>query len=134
MTVVSCSSQSDMGDINQENWSNSSIKSCSSVTLWTASWQEGSFSPVIRASITSFTDDSGEIVFLCWPSDFFLKLYLSPVFNNDNTYQHIFTWSYWFWHLEWECPCQKHIVVDFVVVNFMHVVAFVSLLCWCFIF
>ena len=38
-----------------------------------------SLSHAIMASITSFTDDSDEVVFSCWFSIFFLKLYLSPI-------------------------------------------------------
>ena len=64
MTTVSGSSQSDIGDSHLEIWLNSSIKPSSPAVLWAKSWQPHSHS-------------SGE-VFLCWLSNFFMKLYFSP--------------------------------------------------------
>ena len=59
-------------------------------------------------------------------------LFCQKVLNGVNSYQHISTWSYWLWYLEWKGSYWKHIIVGFVVAKFMCVVAFVSLLCWCF--
>ena len=61
--LVSSFSQSDMGDIKPENWSNSFIKPSSSVALSFRSWAAGSFLPVIILSITLFTNGSVEIEF-----------------------------------------------------------------------
>ena len=79
MMTVSGSSQSDIGDINLQNWSHSSIKPSSSVILQTRAWVNGSSLHAITASMTSFTDASDEVIISCWVSGFFLKLYLSPI-------------------------------------------------------
>ena len=128
--VVSGSGQS------PENWSNSSIKASSSVTLPIGYWIDGSFSPAIMVSITWFTDGSVEIGFSSWLSDLW-KLYLSyfakRAFNCINTYKHIFTWPNWLGNLEWKHSHWKHLVVAFIVVKFVCVVvSFVGLFCWCF--
>ena len=78
--TVSGSSQPNIGDINLEKWSNSSMKPSSSVTLQTLSLVNGSSFGAITPSMTSFTDTFDEVVLSCWLSSFFLKLYLSSIF------------------------------------------------------
>ena len=115
-----------------------SIMPLSSVTLLNRFWVNGSFSPAIMVSVTSFTDYSDEVVFLCWLSNFFLKLYLSLFAQKAsygvNTYQHILTYlniSNWLGCLGWKGSHWKHIAVGFVTAIFIHVVAaLVNVLCW----
>ena len=128
MTMVSGSSQSNMGSINLENWSNSSIKPSSSVILQTGAWLDGSFSPAFIASITSFTDDSDEVESSCWHYAFFLKLYLSPIFPKkhlnvsiltDIALLDLFHWDTWNERVPietyccWFCYCEIYLVVCF---------------------
>ena len=78
MMILSGCSQSDIGDINPENWSNSTIKPSSSVGSQTESWLDGSFSHTITACMTSFTDSFDGCVLSGWVPGFFMKLCLSP--------------------------------------------------------
>ena len=64
MTIVSGSNQSDIGDINLDNWLYRPIKPYSSVTLETVSWVDGLSLHTITTSMTSFTDDSDVVVLL----------------------------------------------------------------------
>ena len=80
-----------MGDINPGHCSNSSIKPSSSVTLLAGSWVDESFSPAIMVSITSFTNDSDEVVFSCWLSDYYLKLYLTLILSKKHLMVSILT-------------------------------------------
>ena len=73
-------------------------------------------------SITSFTDDSDEDVFLCWLSWFLLDIvplsyFAQKAFNGFNTYQHIFTWSNLIGCLEWKGSHWEHIVIVLLLWN-----------------
>ena len=70
--IVSGSSQSDMGDVKLQNWSNGSIKP-SSFPLPSGSWVDGSFLPAIMISITLFIDGSAGIVFSLLAVQFLLE-------------------------------------------------------------
>ena len=128
-----------MGDVKPDNWLNSSITPFLSLALPIRSWLDWSFSLAIMVSITLFTDGSVGIAFLCWLSDFFLKLYLSPILLrkclmvsilNDISFADLIGWG----HLKCKGSHWEH-VVTYIVAKFVCVVVFfVDLLCWVFWF
>ena len=58
-----------------------------------------------------------------------LPRFAQKVLCGIHTYQHIFTWSYWLWHLEWQCLFWEHIVACFHVIEMICVTIFLCLLC-----
>ena len=138
MTVVSGSSQSDMGEIKLENWSNSSIKQSSSVTLVIGSWVDGSFSSVIIVSIICLQMNLMKFSFLlCSPTAswnctsflFFPKKHSMVSILTDKFLPDQIIWYTW----NERSSHWKHIAVVFVIAKFVCVgVAFVSVLWQCF--
>ena len=115
------------------NWSNRSVISSSLATLHDESWFSSSFSHVILACITSFTDSSDEGALPCWFSNFFWRPYFSyfaqKAPHGIYSFWHILTWYCWLWCLKQQCSCWKHMVACFVM-EMICVAMFLCLLCF----